>query len=95
MTKNLSEIRTLDDLRKYVHKTLCEWENILLDQFGLNETGLIRGGQSCGLQFWVQGPRSVRLEAIWETDRNMVFFFDARGNRFSKIQLVERIARAA
>ena len=95
MTENTSEIRTLDDLRKYVHRTLCEWENILLDQFGLNETGLLRGGQKCGLQFWVQGPRNVRLEAIWETDKNVVFFFDARGNRFSKIQLVERIARAA
>ena len=95
MTDDLIAIRTLDDLRKYVHKTLCGSENILLDQFGLNETGLIRSGQNCGLQFWVQGPRSIRLEAIWEMDRNTVYFFDARGNRFSKIQLVERIARAA
>ena len=67
MTESLFAIRTLDDLRAFVHKTLCDRENILQDQFGLTETVLIRGGRDCGLHFWVQGPRSVRLEAIWVT----------------------------
>jgi hypothetical protein len=95
MTENHNAIRTLDDLRAYVHKTLCDRENILQDQFGLTETALIRSGKDCGLHFWVQGPRSIRLEAIWVTDRNTVYFYDARGMRYLKIQLVERLAVCA
>jgi hypothetical protein len=95
MTESFFAIRTLDDLRAFVHKTLCDRENILQNQFGLTETVLIRGGRDCGLHFWVQGPRSVRLEAIWVTDRNTVYFYDARGSRYLKIQLVERLAACA
>jgi len=74
MTNSLEAIRSLDELRALVHKMLCERENILQDQFGLDETVLIRNGQECGLHFWVRGPRSVRLEAIWVADRNTVYF---------------------
>jgi hypothetical protein len=95
MTETLEAIRNLDDLRAFVHKTLCDRENILQDQFGLNETALIRGGSDCGRHFWVQGPRSVRLEAIWETDRNTVYFYDARGVRYLKIQLLQRLTVCA
>ncbi len=95
MTDNCDAIRSLDDLRTFVHKTLCDRENILHDQFGLSETVLIRRGQECGRQFWVQGPRSVRLEAIWVADRNTVYFYDARGTRYLKIQLPERLAACA
>ena len=95
MTNSLDAIHSLDDLRALVHKTLCERENILQDQFGLDETVLIRNGQECGLHFWVRGPRSMRLEAIWVADRNTVYFYDARGIRYLKIQLVERLAVCA
>ena len=95
MTDSRDAIRSLDDLRAFVHKTLCDRENILHDQFGLSETLLIRSGRECGLHFWVQGPRSVRLEAIWVADRNTVYFYDARGTRYLKIQLVERLMACA
>jgi hypothetical protein len=88
-------IRSLDDLRAFVHKTLCDRENILHDQFGLSETVLIRRGQECGLHFCVRGPRSVRLEAIWVADRNTVYFYDAQGTRYLKIQLLERLVACA
>jgi hypothetical protein len=92
MTETLEAIRNLDDLRAFVHKTLCDRENILQDQFSLTETALIRGGKDCGKHFWVQGPRSVRLEAIWVADRNIIYFYDARGVRYLKIQLPQRLA---
>lgn len=95
MTEGLNAIRSLDELRAFIHKTLCDRENILQDQFSLSETSLMRSGQECGLHFWVQGPRSVRLEAIWEIDRNTVYFYDARGTRYLKIQLIERLAICA
>src|SRR5579859_4001800 len=91
MTDGIDAIRSLDELRNFVHRTLCGRENILEDQFGLTETPLIRGGRGCGLHFCLHGPRSVRLEAIWVADRNVLYFYDARGARFLKLQLVERL----
>ena len=63
--------------------------------FGLTEAALILGGRDCGLHFCLFGPRSVRLEAIWVADRNTLYFYDARGTRFLKIQLRARIAACA
>jgi len=91
MSEGLDSIHSLDELREFVHKTLCGRENILEDQFGLTETALIRNGRDCGLHFCLQGPRSVRLEAIWVADRNTLYFYDARGTRFLKIRLAERL----
>ena len=88
----LAAVRSLDDLRRYIHATLCSRENILAEQFGLTESQLIRNGQVCGRQFAVQGPRSLRLQAIWDEALNVVYFYDARGNRFQKVQLLERLA---
>ena len=92
MSESLDSIRNLDDLRAFVHKQLCDRENILQDQFRLSETVLIRSGKDCGMHFWVLGPRSIRLEAIWETDRNTIYFYDARGVRYMKLQLPQRLA---
>ncbi|MFN0056754.1 MAG: hypothetical protein ACKV0T_31810 [Planctomycetales bacterium] len=91
MPKCLDAILTLDDLRAFVHTTLCDRENILRDQFGLSESKLVRNGKTCGMQFYLQGPRSIRLEAIWVADRNLVYFYDARGIRFLKLQLRQRL----
>jgi hypothetical protein len=95
MTMSLDSVHSLDELRTFVHKTLCKRENILEDQFGLTETALVRGGRDCGMHFCLYGPRSVRLEAIWVADHNTIYFYDARGTRFLKIQLAERLAVCA
>lgn len=89
------EVRDLEQLRAYVHKTLCDRENILQDQFGLTETVVWRNGEACGLQFCLCGPRSIRLEAIWVADRNLLYCYDARGARFLKVQLRWRVALSA
>jgi hypothetical protein len=88
-------IQSLDELRAFVHQTLCDRENLLRDQFGLSETMLTRGGRTCGLQFCLLGPRSVRLEAIWVADRNVLYCYDARGTRFLKLQLARPLSLRA
>jgi hypothetical protein len=95
MMAEVEAIRSLDDLRAFVHKKLCDRENILQEQFGLRETSLKRCGRLCGMQFLLQGPRSVRLEAIWVADHNTVYFYDARGARFMKIRLTWRLSACA
>lgn len=92
---NMSEapdaIRCLDDLRAFIHTTLCERESLLMEQFGMTEMELKRRGRVCGLQFSLQGPRNVRLGAIWASDHNLIYFYDARGVRFSKVKLRQRL----
>lgn len=88
----LAAVQTLDDLRAFVHRVLCDRENILAEQFGLVEIPLKRGGQPCGLEFRVHGPRSIRLGAIWTAEYNTLYFYDTRGERFLKLQLTQRLA---
>lgn len=91
MSERINEITTLDDLREYVHTTLCEKENLVQDQFQMIEMELKKCGRNCGIQFSIHGPRQVRLSAVWASDRNQLFFYDALGNRFKKIQLSGRV----
>ena len=83
------QLQSLNDLRTYVLQTLCEHENLIVDQYRLQESVLVRRGTACGRQFILNGPRSVRLGAVWACDRNDLYFYDARGERFRK----ERLAR--
>lgn len=91
MMNSIDDVRNLEDLRKYVHQTLCARENLLPDQSGLYESKLVRSGEECGRQFTVQGPRSVRLGAIWTTEHNQVYFYGTNGERFLKLTLPERL----
>ena len=87
MVQAVVSVRSLSDLRRYVHETLCDHENLLPEQFQLQEVPLTRMGERCGLQFVLRGPRNVRLGAVWACDRNQIFFYNARGERFRKEQL--------
>lgn len=82
-------IQTLDDLRSYVKNILCQHSELEIDAFALTERILIRADRPCGIFFCLQGPRKVRLSAIWENERNTVLFYGSTGERFYKTQLVE------
>jgi hypothetical protein len=56
MHTTVDDIHTLDELRQFIHQTLCEKENLLADQFTMTEVRLTRGNESCGLQFSLRGP---------------------------------------
>jgi hypothetical protein len=91
MIEHLNLVRSVNDLRKFIHSVLCEKENLVPEQFRMRETGLVVRGRSCGMQFSLRGPRSVRLGAIWAADQNMLYFYDARGQRYLKLRLKQRI----
>jgi hypothetical protein len=86
-----SDVQTMDALRHYVHERLCRHENLVAEQFALEVTPLTRLGKLCGLQFFLRGPRSVRLGAVWASDHNLLYLYNARGERFQKEQLASRI----
>lgn len=80
-------VESLDDLRELVAKTLCDQEGLEPGAFRLFERLLHRRGQRCGIQFCLAGPRSVRLTAFWEAEKQIVLFYDSTGNRFQRIEL--------
>jgi hypothetical protein len=87
MTTVSTDPRTLEELRDWVHQALCSRENLLLEESPLNEMVLRKGDEVCGLQFFVQGPRLVRLSAVWSLDQNQLYCYDADGERYLKHQL--------
>ena len=87
MLASSHEISNLEDLRNFVTATLCEYEQLEPGAFPMTERILIRGGQPCGIFYCLHGPRSVKITAIWETDRNRIWFYGSTGQRFQKVQL--------
>ena len=59
MHTKVDDVHTLDELRQFIHKTLCKKENLLADQFTMSEVRLTSGSGPCGLQFCLRGPRNV------------------------------------
>lgn len=97
MSGNPLHIYGLSDLRTYVHSTLCTQNQLEPGAFEVTERILVRGERPCGLFFCMHGPRSVKLTAIWETDRNTVLFYSSTGERVLKTQLIQapKLAAAA
>ncbi|RMG40161.1 MAG: hypothetical protein D6725_03870 [Planctomycetota bacterium] len=91
MPATLDGITTLEELRDYVQRVLCDHEDLLADQCRILVQKLSRAGSFCGLRFLVRGPRQVRLAAIWTADRNQLYFYDATGTRFGKQRLTSPI----
>ena len=91
MTQHVEAIQSLDDLRQFIHAALCDKENLVADQFQMREMSLVVHGRRCGMQFSLKGPRSVRLGAIWAADQNILYLYDARGERYLKVRLRQRV----
>jgi len=87
MLTSFRKINDMPELRKYVNETLCRSDQLDPDVFELTERKLVRRGTPCGISFCLHGPRAVRITAIWETDRNRVFFYNSTGERFQQTQL--------
>ena len=75
------------ELKEYIHTTLCQLEHLELGAFPMTQQTLRRGGQLCGILFSIHGPRSVVFNAILETDRNAVHFYNSSGERVRTIPL--------
>lgn len=76
-------------LRTYVAETLSQFESLDPQQYPLAQRVLTQAGKPCGLYFCLQGPRAVRLTAIWETRGNTILFYGANGQRLKRTVLLE------
>ena len=81
------EVCDLTDLREFVQITICQQNELEPHAFSMTERVLLRSGKPCGMYFCLHGPRSVKLVAIWESERNTVLFYGSTGERISRSQL--------
>lgn len=86
-----ADIKTLEQLKYFVHTTLCRKENLLEHHFPMSELELLQNGVRCGYQFVLHGPRAVKLAAVWAQPSNEILLYDATGKRFGRIRLPNRL----
>jgi len=84
-------IETIEELREFVEDRLCLQNDFEVGVFPLSERLLFRSGLPCGIFFCLHGPRSVQLNAIWETDANTILFYGSSGEKVEKIVLENRV----
>jgi hypothetical protein len=84
-----THIHDINDLKEFVHKTICDQNELEPGVFPLAERILARGGKPCGIFFCLYGPRSVKLTAIWETERNTILFYGSSGERIMRTELAQ------
>ncbi len=68
-------------VREFIRGELCEKNQLERDAFEMSERVLTRKGQHCGFYFCIYGPRSVRLTAVWDLVKGLIFFYDSLGRR--------------
>lgn len=86
-------LETHTQVRDHVNQVLCELEDLEPNHFPLSERILERAGCPCGMLFVLHGPRQLQVSAIWEWERNAVWFYNAVGQRCQKTQLQEGLTR--
>jgi hypothetical protein len=87
MRTNDEHLENHHQVRDHVNHVLCELEDLELNHFPLSQRTLQRSGQPCGVLFVLHGPRQLQVSAIWELDRNVIWFYNAVGQRCQKTQL--------
>jgi hypothetical protein len=54
-----------------------------------HEALLKRAGKPCGMTFQVEGPRMVRIYAVWAAQEKRIIFYDSTGARFAETRLMK------
>jgi len=80
---------TLDGLRAHVLQVLCDCERLDPRQTPLHDTVVTRSGRPCGLFFQAQGPRLLKVYAVWTSEESRILFYNCTGERTAETRLSE------
>lgn len=78
-------VETADEfstVKQFVHRVLCSRDNLRSDCFELSHRPLVQQDAVCGWHFCLHGPRRLQLTAIWDVQKNTVWFYGSQGERF-------------
>ena len=89
MPDPVASLPTADALRGYVHKLLCDLDQLDPAAAPLKSSPLLRGQAACGVLFHVAGPRLLRTAAVWAADEGRLLVYDSTGRRVGQVRLCE------
>jgi len=89
MLEPSASVPSLEELSSYVAEVLGSFESLKVDQCQLSQNILMKAGKPCGIYFCLQGPRALKLSAIWETEQNTILFYGSCGRRMHRTKLVK------
>jgi hypothetical protein len=87
MLTQVAALSSLEDLRRYVLQTLCDYDRLDPNQTPLFQSVMTRSRRPCGLYFLIQGPRQLRTTALWISDEHRILFYDSTGMRVAETRL--------
>ena len=85
--ETVASLRTLEELRRHIHQILCTHDRLDPTQTPLRETLITRCGRPCGLFFQAEGPRLLKIYALWASQEKRILFYDSKGIRFGETRL--------
>jgi hypothetical protein len=80
---------TLDDLKHHVLQKLCAADRLDPAQTPLLQAVITRRGVPCGLFFQAQGPRLLKVYAVWTSEESRILFYNCTGERTAETRLSE------
>src|SRR5262249_12086930 len=89
MVTNFFAAPTLEKLRQHIHQTLCAHLTLDPEQTPLYQALIMRSGRPCGLFFQINGPRMVKVYALWAGEEDRILFYGSGGERFAEARLTE------
>jgi len=73
-----------------VERRLCDLGHLEPDQFPMTQREVVLGDRTVGVYFCLHGPRSVKLTAICDFNRNTVIFYGSDGIRRESLPIAVR-----
>ncbi|MCS7239123.1 MAG: hypothetical protein NZ899_12770 [Thermoguttaceae bacterium] len=81
-------VGSTEDLRAYIIDTFCSRYDLDPRFFELTEFPLYRRGQPVGKYFVFEGPRRLRMMAVWDYKRELLLFYGLNGQRIQTTRLL-------
>ena len=94
MQQDCVEIENLQQLKDFISHTLCQRNDFEDGVYQITEEFLTKCGKLCGVFYCLHGPRSVKLTAVWESEKNSILFYGSTGERFHKMHLQNSVELA-
>jgi hypothetical protein len=77
-----------------VERRLCELGHLVAHQFPMTQREIVRAGKTAGVYFCVHGPRSVKLTAICDFEKQTVILYGSDGIRKESIRIPMQTQRS-
>jgi len=84
-------LSTVASLQAFVRNTLCERDRLDPGQTPFFRTPVLRDGKVAGVLYHVDGPRMLRLSAIWSEAEHRILFYDPSGVHWLEVRLTEAL----